>query len=127
MKIGYYICNTCNDFITSDFPFIKLNCNGCGKDLPIVYMKDIKEKQFTEESKKFNRLSEYFSEDELIGFVVDKEFIKKEAEGKSVTNWSQGEIGDTGFYQLAQISPQHKGDKTTIFITSSKLVEEVTQ
>lgn len=125
MKIGYYICNTCNDFITSSFPFVKLNCNGCGKDLPIVYMKDIKEKQFEAESKKFNELSEHFSEDELVGFIVDKEMIKKEIGSRSVTNWGNGEIGNTGFYQLAQLSPQLKGDKTTIFITDRKLVEEV--
>ena len=124
MEIGFYICNSCNDLITSNIPYKKLQCLNCNCAIPLLYSKTIDDGEYEEETKKFLELAEYFTDDEAVNFVTDKEFIKRELSSKSVTNWGQGEIGKTGYYKLAKVSPI-AGVKQTHFITSSQLVEEV--
>lgn len=123
-EIGFYICNDCNDFIVSNVAYNELRCLGCGEIIDRCYQKEIDEKDFEKEADNFKELGDYYI-DEFIHFATDEDFIKSELQGQSVTNWGEGKVGNTGFYELARLSPTHKGGKVTVFITDNKLVEEI--
>lgn len=54
----------------------------------------------------------------LIYLETDKNKIKNELNSKSVTNWAQGQIGNTRYYKLVHCSPRKNGAKELIIICS---------
>lgn len=67
----------------------------------------------------------YPEKDYLVCVVTSKKEIKKELESKSVCNWGQKPIGDTGYFLLAQTSPQSAGDKISVFVCKHFIVREL--
>lgn len=69
-------------------------------------------------------LKEYFTEDWVIE-ILEKSVALNYLKSKLVVAWGNGEIKGTGYYQLAIFSPEHKGDKRTVFVCKKSLIKEV--
>ena len=57
--------------------------------------------------------------------VTGKKRVKNWLKGRSVCTWGAGKLGETGFYKLAQFSPEHLGDKTRIYYCRLSIVESI--
>ena len=51
--------------------------------------------------------------------------IRKDLESKAACHWGQGEIDGTVYYKLTEYSPRHYGDKITIVVCRTKIVEQI--
>lgn len=77
-------------------------------------------------NKERKALAEYYPEARYtIGIEADKARIADYLTCKGSTCWSQGPIGDTGFYKLVHCSPQSKGDKQFILVCRAHLVKGI--
>ena len=69
---------------------------------------------------------EYFPKDDCVIMVESsKKRIKEDLNSKASCHWGQGELKDTGYFLLAQYSPQHKGDKSLIVIAKTNIVRGI--
>lgn len=75
----------------------------------------------------FNQLvDQYATLDEVWYHEEDPKRIKVLKGSKAASSWGSSEIGQTGWVQLVQGSPNHKGGKTLIIVTTKEQYTNVT-
>jgi hypothetical protein len=68
-----------------------------------------------------NEVYKYYPKSEyLIYLETDKKKIQNELNSKSVTNWAQGPIGNSGYYKLVHCSPRKNSSKQLIIICKTE-------
>jgi len=81
-----------------------------------------------QEAKAQDKLRDFFARGQ---FMVIKIRGKKEIAGwygsKTSPCWGQGDLGNSGYYLLAQFSPQHKGDKATVIVCRKRFLPKEAQ
>lgn len=60
----------------------------------------------------------------VVALETDLQRIARDLQSRSVTAWGQGPIHGTNFYKLADVGPQHKGDKTLVIVATLEDVKK---